>query len=124
MYIKPRPTTERLHTDVLLRDDYMCQVCGADASDFGNADKMRVGFIPRNDSSLTLTDADLKTLCPDCDDGLATAALFPRLSATELLKEIRRATAADQLAVRDWLLKKYPQRDGTTGDRPRLISAT
>ena len=89
--------------------DYTCQACGADASDVGGKAKMRVGFIPRHDSSLTLTDADLKTLCPDCDDGFATATLFPRMHALDLLQETRRATVSDQLVVLAWLLKKYPQ---------------
>ena len=66
---------------------------------------MCVGFIPRNDASLILTDADLKTLCPDCDEGFATATLFPRMNAKDLKKEIRRATDSDQLAVLDSLLK-------------------
>ena len=96
---------------VLRQHNQTCQACGADASDIGGKAKMRVGFIPRNDASLTLTDADLKTLCPDCDDGFANATLFSRMSATELLKEIRRATVSDQIAVLNWLLKKFPQRD-------------
>ena len=88
-----------------------CQACGADASDVGGKAKMRFGFISRNDASLVLTDADLKTLCPDCDDGFATATLLPRMNAKDLQQEIRRATVSDQLAVLDWLLKKYPQRE-------------
>ncbi len=95
---------------VLRRHAYTCQACGADADDVGGEDKMCVGFFPRNDSSLTLSDADLKTLCPDCDEGFASATLFSRMSATELLKEIRRAAASDQIAVLDWLLEKFPQR--------------
>ena len=102
-----RPNRKR----VLLQHDYTCQACGADANDLGGKAKMRVGFIPRNDSSLTLADADLKTLCPDCDDGFATATLFPRMNAKELLQEIQRAPISDQLAVLDWALKRYPQQE-------------
>ena len=86
---------------VLRQHDHTCQACGADANDIGGKAKMRVGFIPRNDVSLQLRDADLKTLCPDCDDGFATATLFPRMNAKDLLQEIRRATVSDQLAVLD-----------------------
>lgn len=93
---------------VLRQHDHTCQACGADASDVGGKTKMRVGFIPRNDASLILTDADLKTLCPDCDEGYGTATLFPRMNAKALQQEIRRASASDPLAVRNWLLKKYP----------------
>ena len=96
---------------VLQQHDYTCQACGADARDVGGKTKMRVGFIPRNDSSLTLTDADLKTLCPECDDGFATATLFPRMNAKDLLKEIHQAQVSDQLAVLDWSLKKCPRQE-------------
>ena len=101
---------QQIRERVLRQQDHTCQACGADASDVGGKEKLRVGFIPRNDASLALTDADLKTLCPDCDDGFATATLFPRMNAKYLQKEICRATVPDQLAALDWLLKKYPQR--------------
>lgn len=100
---------QQVRERILRQHDHTCQACGADANDVGGQDKMRVGFVPRNDSPLNLSGTDLKTLCPDCNDGFASAALFPRMGATELLKEIRRTTVADQLAVLDWLLKKYPQ---------------
>ena len=95
----------------LERHDHTCQACSAVAANIGGKEKMRVGFIPRNDSSLTLTDADLKTLCPDCDDGFAPATLFSRMNAKDLQKEIHRATVSDQLAVLEWLLKSYSQRE-------------
>lgn len=101
---------QQVRERVLRLHEHTCQACGADANDVGGESKMCVGFIPRNDSSLTLTDADLKTLCPDCDEGFANATLFSRMSATELLKEIRRAKVSGQIAVLDWLLKKFPQR--------------
>lgn len=101
---------QQAREQILQQHDHTCQACGADASDVGGKEKLRVGFIPRNDASLALTDADLKTLCPDCDDGFATATLFPRMNAKDLQKEICRATVPDQLAALDWLLKKYPQR--------------
>ena len=95
----------------LQRHDHTCQACGATANDVGGKAKMRIGFIPRNDASLVLTDDDLKTLCPDCDEGFSTATLFPRMNAKALQQEIHRATVSDQRAVLDWLLKKYPQRE-------------
>ena len=101
---------QRVRERILRQHAHTCQACGAVADDVGGEDKMCVGFIPRNDSSLTLSDADLKTLCPDCDEGFANATLFSRMSATELLNEIRRATVSDQIAILDWLLKKFPQR--------------
>lgn len=69
---------------------------------------MRVGFVVRNGPQAFTDIADLKTLCPDCDEGFATAALPPHMNATQLLRELRRASVVDQLAVLDWLKKKYP----------------
>ncbi len=108
--MKSSTINESKSVRTLRQHHYTCQACGADESDVGGKDKMRVGFITRNDAALVLTDADLKTLCPDCDDGFATATLFPRMNAKDLQREIRRAAVSDQLAVLDWLLKKYPQR--------------
>ncbi len=101
---------QKIRECVLRQADYTCQACGATANDFGGTDKMVVGFIPRNDLSLALTGADLKALCPDCDEGFASAVLLPRMNAAKLQIEVRRATVADQLSVLDWLLKKYPAR--------------
>jgi len=71
---------------------------------------MRVGFIVRNGPQAFTDVADLTTLCPDCDEGFATATLPPHMNATQLLRELRRASVVDQLAVLDWLKKKYPRR--------------
>ena len=69
---------------------------------------MRVGYLERNDESVKNSALDLKTLCPDCDDGFATAKLLPKMNAQELLVQLRQATVADQLKVLKWLLSKYP----------------
>ncbi len=97
------------NTAVLLRDDFTCQTCGATGADIGGRDLMRVGYLARNKESLKNSTLDLKTLCPDCDEGFATAKLLTRMNAQELLVQLRRATAADQLEVLKWLLTKYPK---------------
>lgn len=105
-----QPQANKEWNAVLAHDDFTCQACGATGDDVGGNQFMRVGYIARNDRQVKNTDADLKTLCPDCDDGFATATLLPRRNAQELLVELRRATVENQLAVLDWLLKKYPKR--------------
>ena len=85
-------------------------VCGADADDFPDGRLSACVFPPR--AGLTSPNAaDLKTLCPDCSNGSATAKFLPRMDARRLLVELRRATGADQLVIRDWLLRKYPRGD-------------
>lgn len=95
---------------ILQRDNFTCQTCGATGAEVGGLELMRVGYLARNDENVKNSTLDLKTLCPDCDEGFATAKLLPRMNAQELLTQVRRATVADQLEVLKWLLKKYPKR--------------
>jgi hypothetical protein len=100
---------ERMLT-VLQRDNFTCQTCGATSLEVGGRELMRVGYLARNDEDVKNSTLDLKTLCPDCDEGFATAKLLPRMNAQELLVQVRRATVGDQIEVLKWLVKKYPRR--------------
>ena len=64
-----------------------------------------------SDKSMGGTDdlGNLRAICSVCNEG-AKNLTTDRPSARKLLIQMRRATGADQLAVLDWLLKKYPQR--------------
>jgi 5-methylcytosine-specific restriction endonuclease McrA len=95
---------------VLQRDNFTCQTCGTTGLEVGGHELMRVGYLARNDESVKNSALDLKTLCPDCDEGFAMAKLLARMNAQELLVQLRRATVADQIEVLKWLLKKYPRR--------------
>jgi 5-methylcytosine-specific restriction endonuclease McrA len=101
---------ERMLT-VLQRDNFTCQTCGATSLEVGGRELMRVGYLARSDENKKNLTLDLKTLCPDCDEGFATAKLLPRMNAQELLVQLRRATVADQIDVLKWLLKKNPVRE-------------
>ena len=92
---------------VLQRDSFTCQTCGATGAEVGGRDLMRLGYLARNDETVKNSTLDLKTLCPDCDEGFATAQLLPRMNAQDLLVQLRRATVADQIEVLKWLAKKY-----------------
>ena len=94
---------------VLARDGHACQMCGADADDLSSG-RLSVCVFPPRAGLSSPNVVDLKTLCPDCKEGSATAKFLPRMDAKRLLVALRRATDTDQLAVLDWLLKKYPQR--------------
>jgi 5-methylcytosine-specific restriction endonuclease McrA len=103
------PLSQSANSAVLLRDNFTCQTCGATGAEVGGRELMRVGYIARNDESVKNSALDLKTLCPDCDEGFATAKLLPKMNAQELLTQLRRATVTDQIEVLKWLLKKYPK---------------
>jgi 5-methylcytosine-specific restriction endonuclease McrA len=99
----------KIHQRVLERDEYTCQACGASLDDLPHGMTMRVGFVHRNGTDRFTDQADLKSLCPDCDDGFELIELPPRMHAPALLRELRRATVTDQFEVLKWLMKKYPQ---------------
>ena len=96
---------------MLYRDDFTCQACGATSTDIGGQELMRLGYLARNDESIKNSTLDLKTLCPDCDEGFANAQLLPRMNVQDLLVQLRRATVADQIEVLKWLAKKYSRGD-------------
>jgi 5-methylcytosine-specific restriction endonuclease McrA len=103
------PLSQSNNSAVLSRDNFTCQTCGATGAEVGGRELMRVGYLARNDESVKNSALDLKTLCPNCDEGFATAKLLPRMNAQELLVQVRRAAAADQIEVLKWLVKKYPR---------------
>jgi len=56
---------------------------------------MRLRYLARNDESIKNSTPDLKTLCPDCDEGFAKTKLLPRMNAQELLVQLRRTAVTD-----------------------------
>lgn len=98
---------------VLDRNGFTCQVCGAVAGephpyDEGRKTRLHIGHIV--DKSLGGTDdpSNLRAICSVCNEGARNLTL-DRPSARKLLVQVRRATAADQLEVLRWLVRKFPQ---------------
>ena len=116
---KPQPAFARAISKetralVLDRNGFTCQMCGAVAGephpyDPGRKTRLHIGHVI--DKSMGGTDdrGNLRAICSVCNEG-AKNLTTDRPSARKLLIQLRRATGADQLAVLDWLLKKYPQR--------------
>ena len=116
---KPQPAFARAISKetralVLDRNGFTCQMCGAVAGephpyDPGREARLHIGHVI--DKSMGGTDdlGNLRAICSVCNEG-AKNLTTDRPSARKLLIQMRRATGADQLAVLDWLLKKYPQR--------------
>ncbi len=94
---------------VFARDEHTCQMCGATADDIDGG-AMTIAVFPLQPLLSAPSEIDLKTLCPDCVAGIKSANFQSRVNSEALHAEVRNATAADQLAVLDWLLKKYPKR--------------
>lgn len=97
---------------VLDRNGFTCQICGAVAGephpyDANRKTRLHIGHIV--DKSLGGTDdpSNLRAICSVCNEGARNLTL-DRPTARKLLVQVRRATAADQLEVLRWLLKKFP----------------
>ena len=112
----PRPAFARemskeTRAFVLDRNGFTCQMCGAVAGephpfDPGRKTRLHIGHII--DKSLGGSDepANLRAICSVCNEG-ATNVTLPRPDLQKLLVQVRRATAADQRAVLDWLRTKF-----------------
>lgn len=98
---------------VLDRNGYTCQMCGAVAGEPHPYDptrrtRLHIGHIIDKSMGGTDDPSNLRAICSVCNEGAANLTL-DRPSHEKLLIQIRRATGADQLAVLQWLLKKFPK---------------
>jgi hypothetical protein len=105
-----------LGAQVLWRDHYTCQVCGATAEDRspsnpGKAVRLTIGYITERPKGSRDVLGNLRTECADCKEGLRTIPLPKLPPVIELFKQIRRATLDDQRAVFEWLKEKFKTRD-------------
>jgi len=113
---KPQPAFARgiskeTRAFVLDRNGFTCQQCGAVAGEphpYDQARKTRLQIGHVIDKSLGGDDSssNLRALCSVCNEGAANLTL-DRPSLHKLLVQVRRATAADQKGVLDWLKKKF-----------------
>lgn len=96
---------------VLERNGFTCQSCGLAAGDqdpFHSSRTIRLtmGHIIDKSKGGSDTSSNLKAICTNCNEGLQNASL-PKPDTVQLLAQIRRGTIESQLAVLDWLMKKY-----------------
>ena len=96
---------------VLERNGYTCQMCGAAAGDpdpvGGNRTvRLTMGHILDKSKGGDDTPNNMRAVCTGCNEGLQNTAL-PKPDTVHLLSQIRRATIDGQLAVLEWLLKKF-----------------
>lgn len=123
---KPQPAFERsiskeTRAFVLDRNGFTCQMCGAvagEAHPYDPSRKTRLHLGHVIDKSLGGTDdpSNLRAICSVCNEGASNATLT-RPDLQKLLVQIRRATSADQLAVLQWLARKFPrQLEGLRSD--------
>lgn len=109
--IMPRGISKETRAWVLERNGYTCQMCGLGAGDpdpFSPERTVRLTMGHIVDKSLGGKDTpeNLRAVCTNCNEGLANSAP-PKPDRLELMRQVRRATIADQLHVLDWLQAKF-----------------
>lgn len=107
----PRDISRETRAFVLERNGYTCQMCGLAAGDpdpYEPSRKVRLTMGHIIDKSLGGDDTpgNLRAVCSNCNEGLA-ATSPPKPDRLQVLRQIRRATIADQLYVLDWLQEKF-----------------
>ncbi len=106
-----RALSKETRGQVLERNGYTCQMCGAAAGDqdpFNPSRTLRltIGHILDKSKGGNDSAGNLRAVCSNCNEGLQNTSP-PKPSSIHLLSQIRRATIDDQRAVLEWLLKKF-----------------
>ncbi len=113
---KPQPAFERniskeTRAYVLDRNGFTCQQCGAVAGephpyDESRKTRLHIGHVIDKSQGGSDEASNLRALCSVCNEGAANLTL-DRPSLHKLLVQVRRATAADQKGVLEWLKAKF-----------------
>lgn len=105
-----RGVPARLRSEVLSRNNSVCQICGAVAGDrdeTGRRVRLHVDHIEQQREGGPPTLDNLRTLCSRCNEG--SRDVEPRVppSLARLKGQMRRAAEADQREVYEWLRTKF-----------------
>ena len=109
-----REISKETRAFVLERNGYTCQMCGAAAGDpdpFNPKRTVRLtmGHIRDKSKGGDDTPGNLRAICTNCNEGLQNAAP-QKPDRIHLLAQIRRATLNDQMAVLEWLQRKFDKK--------------
>lgn len=110
-----------LRAQVLERNGYTCQMCGAGAGDpderaGGRPTRLQVGHITDLSHGGQNVLSNLRALCSTCNQGARNLVQEPP-SWVWLLSQLRRATRNDQRKALDWLQSKFDEPTRDTSQR-------
>jgi hypothetical protein len=102
---------------VLVRDEYTCQMCGAEQGELHSDDNMlptrlHIMHSVRAKQRGQLDPTDFRTICHVCYSGFQRVHR-PLPDVAFLLGRVRRTSGSDQLDILSWLLRKYPRQAAT-----------
>ena len=114
-YSISRAISAKLRAQVLERNGYTCQMCGAGAGDPDEQSprrtvRLHIGHIIDRAHGGDDAIGNLRALCATCNQGAKDLAQEPP-SWTWLLGQVRRARIDDQRKVLEWLTKKFGDRE-------------
>lgn len=106
-----RDISKETRAFVLDRNGFTCQQCGAVAGephpyDITRKTRLQIGHVIDKSLGGDDSSSNLRALCSVCNEGAANLTL-DRPSLQKLLVQVRRATAADQKGVLEWLKSKF-----------------
>ena len=108
-----KPISKRTRAQVLERNGYTCQMCGAgagepDRENPGRTIRLHLGHIVDRSHGGLDDPSNLRALCSTCNQGAKNLTIEPP-RRTWLLAQVRRATIDDQRAMLTWLKKKFKE---------------
>lgn len=122
---KPLPAFHRgiskeLRAQVLDRNGFTCQMCGAVAGEphpdnSGRKTRLHIGHIVDKSQGGSDDFSNLRAICSVCNEGAANLTA-DRPTALKLLAQIRRTSATEQLEILRWLMRKYPRQANAIRD--------
>lgn len=106
-----RPISTRARAQVLERNGYTCQMCGAGAGDPdyenpGRTVRLHIGHIKDRSQGGSDELSNLRALCSTCNQGARNLVQEPPTWGW-LLSQIRRASQDDQRKALEWLKAKF-----------------
>lgn len=105
--------SQRLRAEVLIRDGYTCQMCGAGAGETdpetGRKVRLHVKRIGGNVPDEADDPSNFRTLCSTCNQG-SKSVDFAFSTEIAIKSEIRRAGPAAQRSIYEWLKKTFEGR--------------
>jgi len=107
-----RTISAKLRAEVLNRNGFACQMCGLPSGEIdpatGRKARLQIGHIVAKSDGGKDELTNLRALCSTCNRG-ARSIMAEKPTALWLMSQMRQARQDEQIAVLNWLGKKFDQ---------------